>query len=149
MDHPSRRLFYNLHLALRIIWIKKTKPQNDENDLEMFHLLFSLTINELVEVVMPMTFLVCFLLAYYGPNAEIIGGVKSTHFHYVPVTDIYGFVLKMILFLMVDLFSVIFVGTLLWVSCKINLIRAYMTMLEEFWSIITLATTFAIYVVII
>ena len=140
--------FYNLYLTLKIIWIKKTKPNNEKNNLEMFHLLFSLTINELIEVVMPMTFLVCFLFAYYGPNAEIIGGVKSSHFHYEPVTNINGFVQKMILFLLVDLFSVIFVGTLLWLSCKINLIRAYMTMQEEFWSIITLPTTFATYVVI-
>ena len=80
--------FYNLYLALKIVWIRKMKPKNERNDKKMFHLLFSLTINELVEVVIPFTFLVCFLSAYYGPNAEVIGGVKSTHFHYEPVLDI-------------------------------------------------------------
>ena len=97
----------------------------------MFQLLFSLTINELVD----------------GPNAEIIGGVKSTHFHYVPVTDIHGFVENMMLFLMVDILSVIFVGSILWLFCKISLIRAYMTMLNEFWPIITVTTAFSVYAV--
>ena len=105
---------YNLYLALKIVWIKKTQCKSERNDQEMFQLLFSLTINELVEVVVPLTYLVCFLSAYYGPNAEIIGGVKSTHFHYMPVTDIPGFVENMMLFLMVDILSVIFVGSILW-----------------------------------
>ena len=115
----------------------------------MVHLLFLLTINELVEIVIPLTFLVCFLSAYFGPNAEIIGGVKSTHFHYEPINDIHGFIKKMMLFLMVDIMSVIVVGLVLWTSCKINLIRAYMTILKEFWPIITLTTAYSIYAVMI
>ena len=63
----------NLYLALRIIWIKRVKTRNATNDQEMVHLLILLTINELVEVVIPLTFMLCFLSAYYGPNAEVIG----------------------------------------------------------------------------
>ena len=140
---------FNLYLALKIIWIKKTKPRNGRNDQEMIHLLVSLTINELVEVVIPLTFLLCFLTAYYGPNAEIIGGVKSSHFHHKPVANIYGFVKNMMLFVIVDIFSVIFLGMILWTFCKINLAQAYMTMLKEFWPIITMTTGFLLYTVII
>ena len=140
---------YNLYLALKIVWIKKKKCNSERNDQKMFELLLTLTINELVEVVVPLTYLVCFLSAYYGPNAEIIGGVKSTHFHYEPVTNIYGFIENIMLFMMVDIVSVIFVGSTLWVYCKINLIRAYMTILKEFWPIITLTTAYSIYAVMI
>ena len=140
---------FNLYLATKIIWIKKMRLKNDTNDFEMVHLLFLLTINELVEIVIPLTFLLCFLSAYFGPNAEIIGGVKSTHFHYEPITDIHGFIKKMMLFLIVDIMSVIAVGLVLWTSCKINLFRAYMTMLNEFWPIITMTTGFVVYGVIV
>ena len=140
---------YNLYLALKIVWIRKTKPKTERNDREMFNLLFSLTINELVEAVIPFTFLACFLSAFYGPNAEVIGGVKSTHFHYEPISDIRGFVQNMVLFLMVDICSVTFVGLILWGFCKINLIQSYMTIIREFWSIITVATAFSVYAVII
>ena len=44
---------FNLYLAIKIIWIKKMKSKNDAHDLEMVHLLFLLTINELVEIVIP------------------------------------------------------------------------------------------------
>ena len=140
--------FYNLYLALRLVWIKKMKPKNERNDREMFHLLFSLTINELVEVVIPLTFLICFLTAFYGPNAELIGGVRSTHFHYKPVLDIHGFIQKMTLFLMVDFCSIVFVALILRIFCKISLVQAYATMLKEFWLIITVSTAFIVWTVI-
>ena len=140
--------FYNLYLALRLVWIKKMKPKNEINDREMFHLLFSLTINELVEVVIPLTFSICFLCAFYGPNAELIGGVKSTHFHYKPVVDIHGFIQNMTLFLMVDFCSIVFVALILWIFCKVSLIQAYATMLKELWSIITVSTAFIVWTVI-
>ena len=141
--------FYNLYLALKIVWIKKRKSQTETNDRKMFHLLFSLTINELVEVVIPFTFLVCFLFAFYGPNAEVIGGVKSKHFHYEPVVDIRGFIQNMMLFMIVDICSMVLVGVILWKFCKISLVKSYITMLKEFWSIITIATAFSVYAVII
>ena len=139
---------YNSYLALSLIRIKKSGVINDKNDQKMYHLLFSLTVNELVEVLVPLTFLICFLSAYYGPNAEKIGGVKSDQFHYQPVSDIHEFIKKLMIFMIVDFCSVIFLGTMLWVTCKISLLRSYMTMQKEFWPIITITSAFYIWVVI-
>ena len=138
---------YNGYLALKLIWIKKTRSDNEDDNQKMFQLLLSLVINELVEVLVPVTFLICFLSAYYGPNAEKIGGVKSTHFHYEPVTDINGFVKNLMIFMTVDVISVVCGGTILWMTCKISLPRAYMTMQKEFWPIITITNAFYVWVV--
>ena len=139
---------YNSYLALSLIRIKKSGNISDKNDQKMYHLLFSLTVNELVEVLVPLTFLICFLSAYYGPNAEKIGGVKSDQFHYQPITDIHEFIKKLMIFMIVDFCSVILLGTMLWLTCKISLLRSYMTMQKEFWPIITITSAFYIWVVI-
>ena len=138
---------YNSYLALSLIRIKKSGIISDKNDQKMYHLLFSLTVNELVEVLVPLTFLICFLSAYYGPNAEKIGGVKSDQFHYQPITDIHEFIKKLMIFMIVDFCSVILLGTMLWLTCKISLLRSYMTMQKEFWPIITITNAFYIWVV--
>ena len=138
---------YNTYLAAKIIWIKRRRCTNNENDEEMFHLMYSLTINELVEVVVPLTYMICFLFAFYGPNGEQIGGVRSNHFHYIPVSDINRFIANMTLLLMVDFMSVLLVACMLWIFCKINFARAYMLMQKEFWILATITTAHMIYVV--
>ena len=138
---------YNSYLALKLKWIKKTGDVNEKNNQKMYHLLFTLTVNELVEVLVPMTFLICFLSAYYGPNAEKIGGVKSNQFHYQTVTNIHEFIKKMMIFMIVDVSSVILLGTILWMTCKISLLKSYIMMQKEFWPIITITNAFYIWVV--
>ena len=131
---------YNTYLTIKIIWIKKQRPSNDMNDQEMFHLLYSLTINELVEVAVPLTYMICFLCAYVGPNGELICDVRSKYFHCIPLSNINTFIKNMATFMVVDFTSVVFNSVLLWVSCKISLIRAYLLMQKEFWLIITITT---------
>ena len=138
---------YNTYLSIKIIWIKKRRCSSDQNDHEMFHLLFSLTTNELVEVVVPLTVMICFLCAYYGPNGELIGNVRTSHFHYTPVSDINRFIEKMVLFMVVDFMSAVMAAILLWTTCKISLFRSYMVMQKEFWVYITITTASMIFVV--
>ena len=125
---------------MKIVWIKKRRCASDQNDKEMFHLLYSLTVNELGEVVVPFTFMICFVSAYYGPNGELIGGVRSNHFHYTPVENINTFIEKLVLFMMVDFMSVLLASILLWTTCKINLFRSYILMQKEFWVFIIIIT---------
>ena len=132
----------NAYLAAKIIWIKKQRIRSDSNDKEMFENLFTLTINELVEVVVPLAFLICFLTAYYGPNAELIGNVKSTYFHFKPIKSIDKFIKSVVLLLIVDILGLLLVMALLWFMCRVNLFRAYMVMQEEFWPVITVVTAY-------
>ena len=137
----------NAYLAAKIIWIKKRRRISDSNDKEMFEYLFTLTINELVEVVVPLSFLICFLTAYYGPNAELIGNVKSSYFHFKPISNIDKFIQSIALLLIVDILGLILVITLLWFMCRVNLFRSYMVMQQEFWPIITVVTAYNVLLV--
>ena len=47
-----------------------------------------LILTERVQIVVPLIFISTFLMAYYGPNAELIGNVKLTLWKYEAVTDV-------------------------------------------------------------
>ena len=96
---------FNLFLTLRIMWVKRKKDIDVKMEGMMINNLLCLTLNEIVEAVVPLSFFVCFLVSYYGPNAALIGGVKSDFFHYTPVTNIERFIENLFLFIAVDFMS--------------------------------------------
>ena len=134
----------NIFLCFNIIWIRKRKCNNDKKENDMIQSLISLIINELVEFVVPLTYLICFTGAYYGPNAELIGNIRSSYFHYIPISNINIFVKNLSLFLFVDFMSVMISGLLLWIFCKINIIRAYVHIQKEFWLVMAVNTAYTI-----
>ena len=138
---------FNLFLTLRIMWMKRKKDINVKMEGKMINNLLCLTVNEIVEAVVPLSFFVCFLVSYYGPNAALIGGVKSDFFHYTPVTNIERFIENLFLFIAVDFMSVVTAGIFLWIFSKVNLLRMYMNVMKEFWPIMTINTAYSICVV--
>ena len=134
----------NIYLCLNIIWIRKRECNNDKKENDIIQSLLSLIINELVEFVVPLTYIICFLGAYYGPNAELIGNIRSSYFHYIPVSNIRIFIENLSLFVFVDFMSVIISGLLLCMSCKINIMRAYILIQKEFWLVMAVNTAFTI-----
>ena len=58
----------NMYFQCRVFYLYK-KQRFEECAAE----LHSLVLNEFLEAIIPFLFLVCFLAAYYGPNAQIIG----------------------------------------------------------------------------
>ena len=77
----------------------------------------------------------------------MIGGVKSDFFHYTPVTNIERFIENIFLFIAVDFMSVVTAGIFLWIFSKVNLLRMYMNLMQEFWPIMTINTAYMICVV--
>ena len=41
-----------------------------------------LVLSESLEIVIPLSYLLCFLAAYYGPNADILGNIKNGYWQY-------------------------------------------------------------------
>ena len=119
----------NIGLCLWIIYIRKKNPDETERQI---NLLQELAINEIVEAMVPMLYLLCFTLAYYGPNSALIGNVGNSDWQYQAVDDFgYSFSLVFIFFL-VDVCSAIIGAILLWIFCHIKLHRAYVAIQNEF-----------------
>ena len=68
-----------------------------------------LVLSEIVEVTIPVLFTVCFMLAYFGPNADNLGNIKNGYFHYSAVEDIWG-AFKMLLIIMGIDFSLLVIN---------------------------------------
>ena len=67
-----------------------------------------LIITERIEFIVPLTYMVMLLMAYYGPNADILGNVKLKMWHFqTPITNINDFVITLGFMLAIDFFSFI------------------------------------------
>ena len=83
-----------------------------------------LILTERIETIIPMAYLALMLMAYYGPNAEILGSVKLTIWHYrSSITDINEFVTNLSLLLVIDGSSLVINGILLWKFCNTNVLK--------------------------
>ena len=82
----------NLYLALKIIRLGNnyfpTIPINPNNlELENIRIrkeeiLMELVLYETIEVIVPLSYMCTFTMAYYGPNADILGNVGNNYWHY-------------------------------------------------------------------
>ena len=134
----------NLYLELKIVWTKYRKGFNEENTPEMVDLFTELVINQSVEIAVPLTYFVCFMTAYFGPNAEMLGTVRSTYWHHVPVSDLYLFCENLGLFLIADVVSLSFSYVLFRGVCGISILRAFANMQREFWFLMAVNTAYTV-----
>ena len=97
-------------------------------------------VNELVlterQSVHAFTYLVLIIMAYFGPNAEVLGNIKLSIWQFQnPITDIKDYVFNVSLWLLVDLFSAVITGILLWYFCKINIMKVVNQLQRNYWII--------------
>ena len=92
-----------------------------------------LVLSERVEIVTPLNYILVFLMAYYGPNAEILGNVKLSLWHFRAVTDLEQYLGNIILLFVVDFSSAIICGIILWTMCKINMFKTLQSIQKDLW----------------
>ena len=69
--------FINAYHAIKLILMKRKNVISSRLKEAEIHLM-TIILNEVIEAVVPLTFLIIFILFYYGPNAEQYGQVKSS-----------------------------------------------------------------------
>ena len=121
----------NVAISLRMVYLQN-KEDNRQTLDERIYLLQELVVSELTETLTPLTYLACLMMAYYGPNAETIGNVKNSWFHFIAIED-FGYTIKFIaIFFFVDLGSLLITAGILWKFCRINLYKAFAALQTEF-----------------
>ena len=84
-------------------------------------------------------------MAYYGPNANLLGNIQLTIWHYQsPIVEIEAMVYNVGLLFLVDLSSFVINGILLWYFCGINLMRTLKNLQQKFWLAFAIAEAFLI-----
>ena len=94
-----------------------------------------LILTERNETLVPLTYLAIMAMAYYGPNAEIMGSVKLQIWHHENIIEDFGDFAKNILILFaVDFLSFIINGLLIWKFCNINLLKVLLNIQKRYWT---------------
>ena len=126
----------NLIFCFLVVWYnRKWSRKNQEKQIKS---LLSLIINESLEFLMPIAYVVCLLMAYYGPNAEILGNIKNSYWQYIAINNIEKTLQWIGMMFAVDIASAVISFLVLWWLCKINIIRIYLQMQNEIWPIIAI-----------
>ena len=100
-----------------------------------------LVMTEVLEFVIPLGYLACFLATYYGQNAEILGNIRNSYWQNQGVEDINNTIENVLLLAFIDVVSLLVSATILWFKFQINLINVSMLMghFSESYSMILVA----------
>ena len=118
--------------CLRIIYLKK-KEQTRENIEKQIEILQVVVISETNEFIAPLCYILCFMTAYFGPNSGLIGNIGNDYWQYSKIEYVEDSIEFVIVFMFVDLGSLILISILLWKLYRINLYRAFSALQKEFY----------------
>ena len=133
----------NMFLMFRAIWIKR-KGISEKNEAKVVNTLMELVVAQAVEVAVPFTYLTTFLVAYFGPNATLLGGVLNDWWHYSAVTDLGLFLENVGLFLFADCVSISTAVVCMKIFANINVLRAFVKLQKEFWLLMAVNTAYTV-----
>ena len=119
----------NIWTCLKIVFLKK---RNNEKIEEQINLIQDLAIFELVEFQAPLSLILIFMLAYFGPNGHLFGNILNSYWANGAIDNVENTFRKMTIFFAVDFSSTITSIILLWVFCRINFLKALMELQKEF-----------------
>ena len=100
-------------------------------------MLESLVMKETLELMIPIIYCMLICIAYYGPNADILGNIKNDYWQYEKLDDVKIPVSKVGVFVLVDMVRIMFTSIILWKFCKINFFHEYCWMMRVYWIPIT------------
>ena len=140
----------NLKTAFKIFRLKlKVQPdplENQKNLLKIKQELQTLCLTEIIEIINPISYIITFLIAYYGPNAYLFGNIRNSYWQNKPVENVEKLVVTVFSLFLVDISSAIF-GAILLSTSSINLLHEGCKVLKKYWPIIALSNATVIYMV--
>ena len=134
-------------MLFRKIW--KLRYQGSEMARAQQKIAFTcLTLKEYFELAIPFVYCTSFVVAYYGPNASIIGNVKNDYWQYKKVENIFEKLSNNGIFFFIDAMRGMLLGLILKRFCNLNMyvthldnIRSYgILMITNMTGILTLVT---------
>ena len=106
---------------------KKKKRKNEINTAFK-----CLTMKEFLEVLIPAAYSFSFLIAYFGPNAEILGNVRNDYWHFKKVTNVFNKLKKIGLLFIVDAIRAICLSLVLSLTCNLNMYKTYCEITQRY-----------------
>ena len=111
-------LILALFFLIQIIYLKKKGSEES-----LINAIQSLVLAETVELTIPVFYTICFMLAYFGPNAEVLGNIKNSYFHYVAVEDIWSSFEMLCIIMGLDIVLLVITVMSLYIFAGINFFK--------------------------
>lgn len=102
----------------------------------------SLVICLALELILPLSYLACFLLAYMGPNASVLGNIGNSYWHYEAEDNVIDAVTNLFLFLSLDALTILF--TMVFFKCvaDVNFIKMYGYLQKEYGMMMSISQAY-------
>ena len=131
----------------RITDVLNQQSNNSIINQERNHALVCLTLKEFLELSIPAVYCASFLMAYYGPNAEVLGNVKNGYWQFEKVEDVFTKLSAAGLFFCIDALRGSIFALLLWFFSNLNMLETYCYIAHRYGFIMFLYITGALVVV--
>ena len=132
----------NLKNCWKIINLNRSKEKNrlarQKLKEKQQEAIVMLALTEILEILVPLAYTMTFVIAYFGPNAEILGNIRNDYWQYHEIrypAKILFTIFQMFCF---DTASAIIGGMLLWNFSNVNLWKEFNKVLTSFWPLIAL-----------
>ena len=95
------------------------------------------------------TYLALIVMAYFGPNAKLLGNIRLKIWQYqTPILDIEAYIIKVSLLMAAELASLVINGILIWKFCGINVMEILKKLQKSYWIFFALAEAYVLMEVI-
>ena len=105
---------------------RKISPKDEMKKKEHVHekkeATMELVAVEMIEMLVPIAYVITFTIAFYGTNAELIGGVKFGGWQHKEVEDLISFSSDLMMMFGIDLLALTISGILLWKFAYANIL---------------------------
>ena len=139
----------NMYLCVQAIQLdQQVMPINSELveiQMKKDEAVTELIINETIEIIVPISFICTFTVAYYGPNGASLGIVGNSYWQYETVNDLETLFLPVLKMAAIDFFSALIAGILFWKFCRINIIYEYCKVIKKYWFLLAIRAATCIY----
>ena len=114
----------------------------NRNQLFKNEALAELILNETVEMMAPISFIGSYLLAFYGPNYQILGNVGCSYWTFEATENLNSLLKTVLIMAFMDSGSAVISGFLLWKFCRINIFWEYCKLIKKYWIIMAISGAF-------
>ena len=133
-------VLFNLYECFGIIKLHRKIETDDSLRLQkhkaMETKIRALAISEILEILVPLSYTLTFMVAYHGPNATILTGIKNDYWNQTPADNIGKVLAAELILFSVDFAALVVVLVLLWYFCKIKMLKQFCWELKKYWFLI-------------
>ena len=122
---------YNVWLCLKIIQMKRKNSNRIDEQVEVLQ---DMVLNELVEFLVPLAFMLALAGAYYGPNSELFGNIGNGYWAFEAIEDINQYFTNVATFFFIDLSTTVATAIVLWFPWRIAYWNAFVELQMEFFA---------------